>query len=315
MRMSPEMEAQYERNRLKKAENDENRRRCFWIMLILGMVIFATSFLAGAMSAKNDSLHGSTIFYVAFTAGVFQILLGLTTMLIGWLNYREIRIPSLIYIAVCVLLTIYFLLHLHESFSAVNIIFLLAGIGLSAWSQVIFHTEDALKEEPGYPLFSPEASQPARYELPKDVIAAKAKASQHMDTIGGPAAPSAAPMPSAAAPADPLGVRLPDEVRLPEVHASAFGLEADLGSGHAPLPVPEITGDVTLEGFAQAEGGVKEKGVDALPQVSAADLLMDMTAAPSHATVKGDVSQLPDPAEVRARMAAMKKAREEHPLS
>lgn len=314
MRMSPEMEAQYEYNRLKKAANDTNRRRCFWATLILGMIIFASCFLAGAMSAKNDNMRGSMIFYAAFTAGVFQILLGLATMLIGWLNYREIRIPSLIYIAACLLFTIYFAMHLHESFAVVNILFLLAGIGLSGWSQVIFHTEDALKEQPGYPLFSPEASQPARYELPKDVIAAKAKASQHMDTIGAPSVPSVLE-PEAAAPAEPHGVRLPNEVRLPEVQASAFGLEADLGTAHAPLPVPELSGDVTLDGFAEAEAGVKEKGVDALPQVSAEDLLMDMTAVPSHATVKGDMSQLPDPAEVRARMAAMKKAREEHPLT
>ena len=317
MAMSREMEARFESNRLKKAENDTNRKRCFWALFILGAIIFGTSFMAGAASAMKDQMHGSAIFYVAFTSGVFQILLGLATALVGWLNYREVRIPGILYIILCLLLALYFGLHLSQSFAAFNIFFLLSGIGLNIWAQVIFHTEDALKDEPGYPLFSPEASQPARYELPKDVIAARAKASQNMDTIGGPPVPSASEMPVPEAPAqpDPYAIRFPEEVRLPEVDASAFGLDAALGTARAPLPVPEITGDVTLEGFSEAEGGVKDKGVDALPQVSAADLLMDMTAAPSHATVKGDVSQLPDPAEVRARMAAMKKAREEHPLS
>ena len=148
---------------------------------------------------------------------------------------------------------------------------------------------------------------------------AQQRATDQMGTVGLPAA-SAAPVTPEQATADAVQtlfggkeVRLPDAVRLPEIREADFGLEAELGRAHMPAPVPQITGDVTLEQFSQAADSAEKTGVEALPKVSAEDLLMDMTAVPSHAVKQGDASMLPDPAEVRARMAAMKKAREEHP--
>ena len=317
MKLSPEMEAQFAENRMKKMNNQRNRTRCFWGFVILGVVLFGSAFLAGSLSTLHDGMSGPYIFYAAMAAAAFQILLAIGTVVAGVLNYREVRLPGLIYMLICIALLIYTFLNMGQNFAVPNIVFLLAGIGLSIWAQSIFNTEELLKLETGYPLFSPEASFSAEYELPADVVAAKAKASDRMETIGGVPEPvqNPAPVPQPAAPAIPAGkeIRMPAEIRLPEIKASDFGLEAQLGSGQNAVPVPEITGDVTLNSLAAAVDSASETGEAALPKLSAEDLLMDMTAAPSHATVKGDASLLPDPAEVRARMAAMKRAREEHP--
>ena len=318
MKLSPELEAQFAENRLKKMTNHRNRTRCFWAFLILSALLFASAFLAGSLSTLHDGMSGPYIFYAAMAAAALQILLAIATIVAGTLNYREIRLPGLIYMLICFALLVYTFLHIGQSFAVPNIVFLLTGIGLSIWAQTIFSAEEQLKMLPGYPLFSPEASYAAAYELPPDVVAAKANASDHMDSIGGPAVPERkpAPVPQPAEPSLSAGkeIRLPEAVRLPEVKASDFGLDAQLGTAQTAIPQPEITGDVTLNSLTAADSAPKT-GVEALPQVSAEDLLMDMTAVPSHATVKGDASQLPDPAEVRARMAAMKKAREEHPRS
>ncbi len=314
MQLSPEMEARFAENRLKKFKIEHDLKNGFWAFLILGVIIFGSALFAGASSAMTDNKRGPMIFYTAFASGLFQILLGIGTIIAGTLNYRKIRIAGLIYLGIAVILLINRFMHIGESLAIFNIIFLLIAIGLSVWIQTVFNKEDLLKEEPGYPLFSPEASFAAKYEAPLHVR--MAKASDHMETIGAPPAPAEAAAPAIpAVPAPAFGnvpeVRLPNEVRLPS--ASDFGLSAELGSGSStPAAVPQISGDVTLDSFAAGTGGVQEQGVSALPQVSAEDLLMDMTAVPSHATIQGDASKLPSPDEVRARLAAMKRARDEH---
>ncbi len=318
MRLSPEAEAQLAQNRLKKLKNDADNKKCFWAFVALGCIIFGTSFFAGARSTMLDGAHGSGIFYTAMAAGFFQILLGIGMVIIGFVNYRRSPVAGTCCIGICLILLIYYCLHTQSSISYINIILLLAALALCTWSQIITHREEALKTEEGYPLFSPEASYAGEYELPADVRLRKQAASRAMGTVGPPAAPPlpAAPEQETAAAAASLfggkDVRLPQEVRLPEVKPSDFGLEAELGTARAAIPAPQITGDVSLAGFVPQEADVPKTGADALPKVSAEELLMDMTAVPSHAVQKGDASQLPDPAEVRARMAAMKQARDEH---
>ena len=232
MQLSPEMEARFAENRLKKFKIEHDLKNGFWAFLILGVIIFGSALFAGASSAMTDNKRGPMIFYTAFASGLFQILLGIGTIIAGTLNYRKIRIAGLIYLGIAVILLINRFMHIGESLAIFNIIFLLIAIGLSVWIQTVFNKEDLLKEEPGYPLFSPEASFAAKYEAPLHVR--MAKASDHMETIGAPPAPAEAAAPAIpAVPESVLGnvpeVRLPNEVRLPS--ASDFGLSAELGSG------------------------------------------------------------------------------------
>lgn len=319
MKLSREAEAQLAENRLKKLKNDADNKKCFWAFVILGCIIFATSFFAGARSTLLDGASGAGIFYTAMGAGLSQILIGIGAVIMGFINYRRSFTGSLCCIGVCILLLIYNALHLHtSSLAAIDIVLILVLAALCGWALMLACREDALKQEYGYPLFSPEASFAGEYELPLNVKIAKQRASDQMGTVGlspVPAPPAAPEQETAEAAAVLFGgkdVRLPEEVRLPEVRAADFGLESELGTAHAAAPLPQITGDVTLEGFSGAAAPAEKTGADALPKVSAADLLMDMGAVPSHAVKKGDASQLPDPAEVRERMAAMKRARQEH---
>ena len=318
MKLSPEAEEKLAENRLKKLKNDADNKKCFWAFVALGCIIFGTSFFAGARSTMLDGAHGSGIFYTAMAAGFFQILLGIGMVIIGFINYRRSPVAGTCCIGVCLFMLLYYLLHLEQNIAGINIVLIFAALALCAWAQIITHREEALKTEEGYPLFSPEASYAGEYELPADVRLRQQSASRAMGTVGPPAAPPLPASPeqeTAAAAASLFGgkdVRLPQEVRLPEVQTADFGLEAELGTARAAIPAPQITGDVTLDSFAADAPAAPKTGAEALPKVSAEELLMDMTAVPSHAVKKGDASQLPDPAEVRARMAAMKKARDEH---
>lgn len=360
MKLSREAEERMAENRLKKLKNDADNKKCFWSFVILGCIIFATSFFAGARSTMMDGAAGTGIFYAAMEAGVLQILLGIGVIVIGFVNYRRSPAGGMCCIGICLFLLIFYFLHLQMNIATINIILLLGVLALCAWAQVIMHREEALKTEEGYPLFSPEASYAGEYELPPDVRLRQQAASRAMGTVGPPAAPPvpAAPEQETEAAAAFLfsgkDVRLPDEVRIPDVKLRGFGTE--YGRADAAQTDPGITPEAHLtdmtavpshavqksnasmlpdaaavqaelqaanqiqtlnsigampESFAQAADGIPKTGVAALPKVSAEELLMDMTAVPSHAVKKGDASQLPDPAEVRARMAAMKQARDE----
>ncbi len=357
MKLSPEAEAKMEANRLKKLQNDADNKKCFWAFVALGCIIFGTSFFAGARSTMLDGAQGTGIFYTAMAAGFFQILFGIGTVVIGFVNYRRSPVAGTCCIGVCLILLLYYLLHLEQNIAGINIVLVLAALALCAWAQVITHREEALKTEEGYPLFSPEASYAGKYELPPDVRLRQQAASQAMGTVGPPAAPPLPASPeqeTAAAAASLFGgkeVRLPNEVRVPEFSRRASVQEAPVQANagltpeahlmdmtaapsHAVQPgnaslLPDAAAveaqlqaakqiqtqnsvNAMLESFAHAADEAPKTGVEALPKVSAEELLMDMTAVPSHAVQKGDAAQLPDPAEVRARMAAMKKARDEH---
>lgn len=320
MAVSPQMQAQYDANRLRMNRLNANFRKYMWGMLALGATIFCSSLFAGALSTLKANEEGPWIFYTAMSAGVYQVLLGLATILFGWMTSAKKRVPSFILLGIYALGMMMILFRQNGTFAAANIFFLLTGIGLNVWAQMLFNEDDALKEQPGYPLFSVEADVRAHYEVPLNVAARRAEASENMAAVGTPDAPvSAPPMPApAAAPAakedgvfsnpKPLGptpaVTLPPEVDISglEVMQQRSGT---VQTAQAPIPVP----DVALETLTNQTAGQKE----ALPQLNAADMLADMRDIPSHATVQGNPDMLPTPEDVRARLAAMRKARSEHP--
>ena len=65
MGISPEVEAQYENNRLRMMQVNRGFRRFMWFSIILGALIFSTSFFAGAASTLHDHQEGPSIFYYA----------------------------------------------------------------------------------------------------------------------------------------------------------------------------------------------------------------------------------------------------------
>lgn len=311
MIFSPEMQARYEANRLQMFRIKRNFRIYFWAQLFLGVTVFFTSFYAGALSTLNDSQQGPEKFYFAMAAGVFQILLGIANIVLGSLTAMQKRIPSFILLGLNLLGIIMIILSKNGTFNAANMVFLIAGLGLNGWIQLAFNADDLLQEEPGYPLFSETASQPAKYEVPLHVRAAKPSGEMEGLPTAAPAVQlqKQEPSPFAAVPE----VKLPEPVRLSKDPESALGITDMPGStAHAAAPAapamprPE---DVQLEGLTHTMQG----NVAALPQVSADAMLADMTALPSHVNVHGDASKLPSPDEVRARLAAMKQAREQYP--
>lgn len=314
MSLSPEMQARYEANRLQMFKVTQNFHRYFWASLILGAIVFSTAFFAGALSTMDDSQQGAEKFYFAMSAGVFQILLGLANIILGALTAMKKRIPSFILIGLNLIGLIAIALNLNGTFAAANLLFLVAGLGLNIWVQLLFNADDLLREEPGYPLFSETASQPAKYEAPLHVLAAKRSGEMEALPVSQPEpAPAVQLAKQEASPfASVPEVILPPPVNLSKVTESSLGITDMPGNtGHAAAPAapamprPEA---VQLESLTNTMQG----DVSALPQVSADAMLADMTALPSHVNVHGDASQLPSADEVRARLAAMKQAREEH---
>ncbi len=330
MSISPEVAAQYENNRLKMHAVNKGFRIYLWCSIALGAMIFSTAFMAGAFSTVQGNAEGPGIFYNAMSAGTFQILLGLITIVLGWLTASKMRVPSLILLGIDVFGLLMILLRKNGTFTGANLLFLIAGIALNVWAQMLCNRNDDLKTQPGYPLFSAEADTRAHYELPADVRARQQQASAHMSGISAPQ-PAPAQMsgagmpqqtlmppttgtPSAFAPSpnlfsDPAPVKLPPEVKL---SAQALGITDMPGSTKQYAPKPEqlsAPADVSLDSLASQTPQINEA---ALPQVDPSAMLADMTAIPSHAVKPGNPDMLPTPEDVRARLAAMKRARDEH---
>lgn len=294
MKMSPELQAQYESCRLRMHALNKNFSRYLWISIALGALFFGTAFMAGALSTLEQ--RGPAKFYFAMSAGVIQILLALATAILGWMTASKRRIPSMILLGIYAACTLFILFNMNGTMAGANIFFLLSGCAVNVWAQMLCNENDALKEMPGYPLFSVEADTPAEYEAPLHVTARRAAGD--MDTVGGtPAAAQSAPKQTHAPALQPADLALDEFV-------------GKAGGSTAPA-IPKASGDIALAAFdASASGGKAQTGMDALPQANPADMLADMTAIPSHAVRQGDKAALPAPEEVRARLAAMKTQRE-----
>lgn len=322
MAISQQEREQFEQNRLQMSLLEKRFRLYLWCSLGLGASVFLSAFMAGALSTLERDQHSAGIFYNAMSAGVFQILLGLVTIVCGWITSGKKRAPSLILLGIYLISCIMIFLQKNGTFSAANLVFLIIGIALNIWVQSLLNQHDQLKEQPGYPHFNPEASKPAEYELPLDIRVRRQQAAKAMDTLGTPAV--SAPLTKPVAPAAPVTAPQPaverDEngfsnpkplgptpsVRLSQM-ASGAVLQKPAQTPAVSLPEPP---KVELETLTLQQ----PKAEEALPQVNAADMLADMIAIPSHATTQGNPEMLPSPEEVRARMAAMKRARQEHPL-
>lgn len=283
---------QYERNRTRKYEVNKKMRLYFWANIMLAAGLFAFSIFAGAFQSRRDMLEGPEKFYFAMASGFFQIFAAVVTVVLGFIASAGKRLPTLILAALNLIFIILTVMLQNGVLVYSNIFFLLLGLGLNLWVQTVFSEDDDLREQPGYPLFSIDADFRAEYEAP--IYVTQRRSSQDMDTVGTPAAADVSAKQES-------GVSLAKAGGLKESDLTEF-----IGSGtKAQSAAPQITGDVSLAAFSEnVQAGVK---AEALPTLDAEQMLADMTAIPAKPNYSGDVSALPTPEEVMARLAAMKK--------
>ena len=281
-------EQEYAANRMKKAQADKAVRMFFWIQLAVSALIFGTAFFAGALSSQHDTGRGWTIFSNAMGVGFIQIALAVVTLALGFVAASGRR-PAL-YVLTGGYLALFFWMLLSPGYPArfFNLIVALFGVGLTVWLQRAFSTDEELQKCPGYPSFQLYADR-AEYH-PSAVVTAR-QASDHMESVGGAAEP--VPEKERAVLTASADTVL-DTIREPERQKQA---EA--------LTVPD---DVSLRRFADEEASAG-RAAEEIPQLSPEGILEEMTAEGSGHRQSGDPSMLPDPEEVRARLAAMRDKR------
>ncbi|MCQ2408587.1 MAG: hypothetical protein MJ065_08720 [Oscillospiraceae bacterium] len=334
MRITLQMEKQFEQNRLHMNKINSGLRKYLGFSVTLGALFFGTAFMAGAMSVRDGNAGGPGIFYLAMSAGIFQILLGILTIVLSGLVYMKKRTPCVAMLLLFVIALALILLRPEQGFRAGNVLLIIPGIALNIYALLLISEDKDLQEQTGYPHFDPKAAFSAEYEESADVLARRAAASPHMDLIGTPAqpippthpenvttvskvsfAPTYAPQernedgsPKALGPTP--SIRLPQSVSV-SGPLDLSEMTKPFSTQQAPVlpPEPVSVPDIPLKSLADAADAVQ---TPALPQLDPAVMLTDMTAIPSHATTQGNPDMLPTPEEVRARLAAMRRAREEH---
>lgn len=327
---------QFEENRVKMLELKANFRKLFWFSLILGGIWFGTSFFVGAVSTMDEDIHGPFKFYTAMGTGVAQILLAIATLLFGWLAARGSRIASLLVMGIYTVCLFIVMLHLDTSLVISNIPLLCAGLALHVWAQMLFSRDEVLKEQPGYPIFSIKAATKAQFMTSPDVSARARKAGDTMESVGGETVKEVRKEPVLQAVSqdttlsDMYANRVPGQAPAKlgpislETQTVAYQprmtqtlpdpVFADAGKPAEPAPTPAAPSPVTLEQFdAAMQQTVQKPQVhpEMLPQVTAEELLGDMSALGSGRNYQPHEELLPSPEEVKRRLAAMKQARQQ----
>jgi len=304
LKLSPAMEEQYEENRLKMAEVNKRFRFYMWAQLVISILFFVFAMFAGASSTQNEDVHGPAKFYYAMDAGLIQILLAVASLVVGFLAAMRKRLASFVLLALYLFMLIYTLVGSHVQGVLGNCILFVGGLALNGWMQGVFGDLHELSEKPGFPHFSVLNEERGSYEAP--IYVTHRQTADHMDTVGGsqtaaaPAAKKQSAMPHAG---NAVSEDMFAEMTVPERRASA----------EAALPKP----DIALDSFSetaqksqeQAEAERKQAELERQHALEAA-MLSDMTPENAHHYHEGDASMLPSAEEVRARMAAMKKARQ-----
>lgn len=298
------MEAQYEENRLKMAQVNKRFRLYMWAQLVLCILFFVFTMYAGASSTLNEDVHGPAKFYYAIDAGLIQILLAAASLVLGFLAAAKKRPASFVLLALYTFMLIYTLTGSHVQGVLGNCVLLAGGLALNGWMQGVFGDLQELSEKPGFPHFSVLNEERGSYEAP--IYVTHRQSADHMDTVGKPAAESA---PSA----KKQGAMLNADHAVSEDMFSDMTVPERRASAEAALPKP----DIALESFTgtaqksqeQAEEARKQAELERQHALEAA-MLSDMTPENAHHYHEGDASMLPSAEEVRARMAAMKKARQ-----
>lgn len=318
MKMSDHMQEQYAECRIRM---NALKKRFKWYLIgqvALGAILFFFAMFAGAATTLHENLHGPEKFYYAMNSGAIQIIMGIMSIVLGWITASKVRGTSFALLAGYGLMIVYNLVRGME-LGFGNLLFLLCGFFLNLWIQSAFSEDLDLREKPGYPLFSVNADTHAEYEAPLYVT--QHRGSGRMETVGDaartkrteklqkPTTHAETPLTAAYQGEVPNPARPGYSGRAVSPENAVFAEMSGSTQHGMPRPVLEKP-DIALEAFADhtAVQQREQAALDAQKAMQAA-MLSDMTATPAHTHYAGDASMLPTPEEVRARMAAMKQER------
>lgn len=304
MKMSGAMQEQYENCRMRMVNVNKNFKRYMWFQLVIGVLFFVFTMYAGASSTLHEDVKGPAKFYYAMDAGIIQVLLAMASLLFGFMTAMKKRISSYLLLVLYLFMLIYTLTGTHIQLQLGNAALFICGLALNTWIQLVFSEHEMLKGQPGYPHFSVHMEESKEYEAPLYVT--HRKQPEHMETVG--AAPAKhvfrgdVPNPARPHRIAELQETVFSEMTVPERRTAAAA---------APKPQIELETLHSTDKRSKARAAEQEKQAFlARQQELEAAMLADMTPETAHHHNEGDVSMLPSAEEVRARMAAMKKARE-----
>lgn len=292
MALTAEESREYEAHRLEMNKINHDMRLIFWGHIILVAVFLVMIFIVGITETKNH--EGAAIWYYSMESAALEAFCAIVSLAFALLSGIRKRLPALGMLAFYALLAILAIVHVPTTLSIGNVIPAAIGIGLNGWRLWHILRLEQLSECPGYPLFSEHASEPAHYESLYHVSRAQSRDSAMQDTR-------------------PEGRPLFEDDRPQDGSVS----EASLGLGAMDDSLPVQSGrketiaaaDVALDGMGEAAVSGR---TELQPTASAEVLLSDMSAEGSAKKKQyaPDAEALPTPEEVRARLAAMKKAQQ-----
>jgi len=309
MKMSGAMQEQYENCRIRMVNVNRNFKRYMWFQLALSILFFVFTMYAGASSTLNEGQRGPSKFYYAMEAGIIQILMAAASLVFGFLAAAKKRIASYLLLILYLFMLIYTLTGTHIQLQLANCALFLGGLALNGWIQMVFAEEEMLKTQPGYPHFSVHMEENSEYEAP--IYVTHRDSAQDMDTVG--AASSAKKAAAPAKNASSSDVPYPAGTQLQEDAFSEMTVPERKAAPAASVPKPNVTlesFDASAKKAAEQEADKQKQAMLERQRALEASMLSDMTPETAVHHSEGDVSMLPSPEEVRARMAAMKKARE-----
>ena len=293
MKLTTEQERQYEENRLKKNQIDRTIRLCGFGFVLIAGAFFVFSMFASAKASSDPNVHHGWKWYYGMNAAAWNIIFAIGTLVLGLIAAVRSRIASILLGALHIGIVIWVLAGKSMAMGYGNMLLAGAGLLLNFKLYMALIQDGVLREQPGYPLFMPRAEEHAEYE-PSPLIM-QHPTSQQMDSIGAPVpAKESAAKPQTAPAAVP-------ELQTEALDAAA--ISAPHVSSEAALSQP--TG-IALD--AMQSGGSTH--VPAEPQRQSAEgILADMNEG-GHSSHGGNPEALPDPEEVRARLARMRAERE-----
>lgn len=303
--VTAEKERELEICRAQKLKVDKNCQRMMWAFIILAAFFYVFALFATADISRNPEYRGPEKWFWGIDAALWQVIFATLTLILGILGSLKHKIPALMLFFLFGGILIWAALGKQLALRAGNMLLAAAGIGLGIFLFMQLVSDDELKQCPGYPLFSVHLEENKEYR--PSLIVTGRTASDHMESIEelmqqNPAQQEKADTQEQSSAAGSRDVILPPEVQLSEWTDS---------SGQQPQPqIPEqarkAAAGIALDGMT--EQNVPEKPAETL--LSPEGILEEMDLHPAHNDI-GDVSMLPDPEEVRAKLAAMK-AEKEH---
>jgi len=320
---------EFEQNHFAMQKLHAGYNKLFWFSLILGAFWFSSAFYVAVNLANCCSKSGAMHFYTAMNQGAAQMLLGISTIVFGWLSSRGSRLPSLIQLGLFIMWLTMVMLNSSSAIEPTNTPLLLIGIALHIWAQTLFSEDDRLKTQPGYPVFSYHAAFPAEYR-PSPVVTERAKhTGTRMESINGQAEPEKKTQQPLPAVSQDFTLNSLYAGRVPGQAPPKLGpisLETQQVAYQPPVtpvlpePVfstapqqPAVQDIPVTEAFdipdKTPEPAVKPPTEISQTQISIDDLLDSSGMLSGKRNYQPHEEMLPSPEEVKQRLAAMKKER------